>query len=375
MFGRRPQLGQEAMLHRERTRRGPCRAADLRVDVLDVIAHRLGRDHEALGDRPIRQAVGEEGPGFRSRVASGRRGPRGAAGRGARPPRARSRRHWRRGDRLPPLVEALPRSHLARAPGDAATARTSPDRSRRLRVILPRVTARRPRAPADSPNHRAARDVPPRAARAPRAGSSARRSAGSGTGACARAPSRSPSADPACPRSCSAPRCGRRRAADPARRSSSASASPSPARCAARGGALGDPARVARRVRGLQIGEIGHRLERQSSWSSVSRPASAGSPRSRLLPARRFVKPVEQVRVLDNVRSQVRIELPGRPAVRDLGSGFDTSGAAEHLDDVRDHHDPDSKRDLLACELRRRALTVPAFEHVLEWITDFRPAR
>ena len=43
---RRPLLRQQAVLHREQARAGPAGGADLGVDVLDVVAGRLRRDHE-----------------------------------------------------------------------------------------------------------------------------------------------------------------------------------------------------------------------------------------------------------------------------------------------------------------------------------------
>src|SRR5689334_473065 len=43
-------LGEQAVAHREEARRGAARRVDLRVDVLDVVARGLGRDHQAAGD-------------------------------------------------------------------------------------------------------------------------------------------------------------------------------------------------------------------------------------------------------------------------------------------------------------------------------------
>jgi hypothetical protein len=48
------------VLHREQRRGGAARSADLRVDVLDVVASGLWRDHETLGDLLVRQPASDE---------------------------------------------------------------------------------------------------------------------------------------------------------------------------------------------------------------------------------------------------------------------------------------------------------------------------
>jgi hypothetical protein len=42
-------LGEQAVLHREHRGGGTAGSVDLGVDVLDVIAGRLGRDHQSFG--------------------------------------------------------------------------------------------------------------------------------------------------------------------------------------------------------------------------------------------------------------------------------------------------------------------------------------
>ena len=51
---------QQALGHREHARHGAIADADLGVDALDVVAGRLARDHEPLGDLLVRQALGDE---------------------------------------------------------------------------------------------------------------------------------------------------------------------------------------------------------------------------------------------------------------------------------------------------------------------------
>ena len=48
------------MLHREQARGGAGRGVDLRVDVLDVVGDRLGRDHQALGDLLVGEPAREQ---------------------------------------------------------------------------------------------------------------------------------------------------------------------------------------------------------------------------------------------------------------------------------------------------------------------------
>src|SRR6266508_4195446 len=57
---REPFFGQEALLHGEQPGGGPAGGAELRIDVLDVVADGLGSDHEASGDLLVRQPDGQE---------------------------------------------------------------------------------------------------------------------------------------------------------------------------------------------------------------------------------------------------------------------------------------------------------------------------
>jgi len=53
-------LGEQAVLHREHRGGGTAGSVDLGVDVLDVIAGRLGRDHQSFGYLLVGQAAGEQ---------------------------------------------------------------------------------------------------------------------------------------------------------------------------------------------------------------------------------------------------------------------------------------------------------------------------
>jgi hypothetical protein len=53
-------LGEQAVLHGEHRGGGPAGGVDLGVDVLDVIAGRLRRDHQSFGYLPVGQAAGEQ---------------------------------------------------------------------------------------------------------------------------------------------------------------------------------------------------------------------------------------------------------------------------------------------------------------------------
>ena len=144
-------LGQQAVLHREQARRRAARGVDLRVDVLDVVAGGLRRDHEPRGDLLVRQ------PRASSRSTSTSRG--GEPGR----PLAAARHAVARGaehglDRL--AVEAagldlgaqLRRRVVGRrARRGTAAARASPGRRRPRRGCAPGARSRRPTARAGSP--------------------------------------------------------------------------------------------------------------------------------------------------------------------------------------------------------------------------------
>jgi SAM-dependent methyltransferase len=62
-------LWKQAVLHREQCGDGPAGGAGLRVDVLDVVARGLRRDHQPRGDLLVGQATGEQDEHLCSRAS------------------------------------------------------------------------------------------------------------------------------------------------------------------------------------------------------------------------------------------------------------------------------------------------------------------
>ena len=123
------------------------------------------------------------------------------------------------------------------------------------------------------------------------------------------------------------------------------------------------PGRVGR----LEVGEVRDRRERVVQLDARHPLGEHGLGRDRGVPPCRLVESAEQrVRVVADVRGQPRVELSSRSAARNVDRRGYASDPAEALDDVADHDDAGGQRDLLACDPGRRALAIPALEHVLE---------
>jgi hypothetical protein len=131
------------------------------------------------------------------------------------------------------------------------------------------------------------------------------------------------------------------------------------------GGQVGDASRVPRRVRRLQVGEVGDRLERRVELLLGEVDLQRRLRFDHRVPARRGVERLEQLYgVVAKVLDERGIELPPAALARDVERSVDTSEAVEDLDDVGEGDEADGECDLLTRELGR-ALSVPALERVL----------
>ncbi len=136
------------------------------------------------------------------------------------------------------------------------------------------------------------------------------------------------------------------------------------------GGEIGNAAGVPGEVRRPQVGEVGDGFERVVDLGLGEPRPQAGFGVDERDPVGLFVGCGQQVvRVAAELVDDVGIELCAASFASDLEGGVDAVLVVVDLDDVGDVEQPDRQRDLVAADLGRDTLAVPAGEHLLERLT------
>ena len=132
-------------------------------------------------------------------------------------------------------------------------------------------------------------------------------------------------------------------------------------------GEVGDPARVAERVRGLHVGEVRDRLQRRVERGAGQPDPERGLGAEHGIPAAGLVQPGEQGRrVAGEDVHDLGVELGAAPLPGHLDRRLRAIGPVEHLDDVRERDQARGDEDVRATRSFRHSLAVPPLEGLLD---------